>query len=162
MEKIRQKLSALRVHWPWVLAACLALALAFGAGMSVQAALENAEKEAEIQDALSNFSRQMKIFSNDVDRITQEAQQAEAAGEPVDDPAKNYVFPSSLAFLREKAVAIADMAELPRSRQYSQRQSLFGVLETGAAGRRLRRRGGPRRDRDHLPSPVGHRDRPLL
>lgn len=118
MEKIRQKLSALRIHWPWVLAACLALALAFGAGMSVQAALENAEKEAEIQDALSNFSRQMKIFSNDVDRITREAQQAEAAGEPVDDPAKNYVFPSSLAFLREKAVAIADMAELPRSRQY--------------------------------------------
>ena len=48
----------------------------------------------------------------------QEAQQAEAAGEPVDDPAKNCVFPSSLAFLREKAVAIADMAELPRSRQY--------------------------------------------
>lgn len=118
MEKIRQKLSALRIHWPWVLAACLALALAFGAGMSVQAALENAEKEEEIQDALSNFSRQMKLFSNDVDRITREAQQAEAAGEPVDDPAKNYVFPSSLAFLREKAVAIADMAELPRSRQY--------------------------------------------
>ena len=118
MEKIRQKLSALRIHWPWVLAACLALALAFGAGMSVQAALENAEKEEEIQDALSNFSRQMKLFSNDVDRITREAQQAEAAGEPVDDPVKNYVFPSSLAFLREKAVAIADMAELPRSRQY--------------------------------------------
>lgn len=118
MEKIRQKLSALRVHWPRVLIACLALALAFGAGMSAQESLGKAEKEAEIQNALSNFSRQMRIFSNDVDRITREAQQAEAAGEPADDPSENYVFPSSLAFLREKAVTIAEMAELPRSRQY--------------------------------------------
>ena len=118
MEKVRQKLSALRVHWPQFLIACLLLALAFGAGMSAQAALENAEKEAEIQDALSNFSRKMKIFSNDVERITREAEQAEAAGEPADDPAENYVIQMDLSDLRAKAVVIADMRELPRSRQY--------------------------------------------
>lgn len=118
MEKIRQKLSALRVHWPRVLIACLALALAFGAGMSAQESLGKAEKEEEIQYALSNFSRQMRIFSNDVNRITRKAQQAEAAGAPAEDPAENYVFPSSLAFLRERAVTIAEMAELPWTRQY--------------------------------------------
>lgn len=118
MEKVRQKLSALRIHWPRLLIPCLVLALFFGAGMGVQAALENAEKEEEIQGALSNFSRQMKIFSNDVSRMTRQAEQAEAAGEPVDNPMENYVIPRSLAFLREKAVAIGGMAELPQSRQY--------------------------------------------
>lgn len=118
MEKVRQKLSAVRVHWPRLLIACLVLALFFGAGMGVRTALERAEKENEIQAALSNFSRQMRIFSNDVKRITREAEQAEAAGEPADDPAENYAVSSGLAFLREKAVAIADMAELPQSRQY--------------------------------------------
>ena len=118
MEKIRQKLSAIRVHWPRLLLSCLVLALAFGAGMSAQESLGKAEKEEEIQNALSNFSRQMRIFSNDVKRITREAEQAEAAGEIAEDPAENYVVSSGLAFLREKAVAIADMAELPQSRQY--------------------------------------------
>lgn len=118
MGKVYQKLSVMRERWPRILIACLALVLAFGAGMSVQAELEDVEEEEEIQNAFFNFSRQMKIFSNDVSRMTRKAEQAEAAGEPVDDPAKNYVFPSSLAFLREKAVTIADMAELPRSRQY--------------------------------------------
>lgn len=119
MEKVRQKLSAVRIHWPRLLIACLVLALSFGAGMGVRTALERAEKENEIQAALSNFNRQMRIFSNDVKRITREAQQAEAAGEIADDPAENYAVSSGLAFLREKAVAIADMAELPQSRQYS-------------------------------------------
>lgn len=118
MEKIRQKLSALQFHCPRVLIACLVLALAFGAGMSAQAALENAEKEDEIQTALFNFNNRMRIFSNDVKRITREAEQAEAAGEPADDPAENYVIQMDLSDLRAKAVAIADMRELPRSRQY--------------------------------------------
>lgn len=134
MEKIRQKLSALRVHWPRVLIACLALALAFGAGMSAQESLGKAEKEEEIQYALSNFSRQMRIFSNDVNRITRKAQQAEAAGEPVDDPAKNYVFPSSLAFLREKAVTIAEMAELPWTRQYPNSRVYLVYWKTALLG----------------------------
>lgn len=118
MEKMRQKLTSLWVHWPRVLIACLVLALAFGAGMSAQAALENAEKEDEIQAALFNFNNRMRIFSNDVKRITREAEQAEAAGEPADDPAENYVIQMDLSDLRAKAVAIADMRELPRSRQY--------------------------------------------
>ena len=118
MEKIRQKQSALQFHCPRVLIACLVLALAFGAGMSAQAALENAEKEDEIQAALFNFNNRMRIFSNDVKRITREAEQAEAAGEPADDPAENYVIQMDLSDLRAKAVVIADMRELPRSRQY--------------------------------------------
>ena len=91
MEKVRQKLSAVRIHWPRLLIACLVLALSFGAGMGVRTALERAEKENEIQAALSNFNRQMRIFSNDVNRITREAQQAEAAGEIADDPAERCV-----------------------------------------------------------------------
>ena len=134
MEKIRQTLSALRVHWPRILIVCLVLALSFGAGMSMQAALERTEKEEEIQAALSNFSRQMKIFSNDVKRITREAEQAEAAGKPADDPANNHVIPSNLAFLREKAVAIAGMAELPRSRQYPNARVYLASWEPALLG----------------------------
>ena len=134
MEKIRQKLSALQFHWPRVLIACLVLALAFGAGMSAQAALENAEKEDEIQTALFNFNNRMRIFSNDVNRITREAQQAEAAGEIADDPAENYVVSSGLAFLREKAVAIADMAELSQSRQYSNAKVYLASWEPALLG----------------------------
>lgn len=134
MEKMRQKRFALRIHWPRLLIACLVLALAFGAGMGVQAALEKAEKEAEIQNALSNFSRQMKIFSNDVNRITREAQQAEAAGAPAEDPAENYVFPSSLAFLRERAVVIAEMAELPWTRQYPNSRVYLVYWKTALLG----------------------------
>ena len=118
MEKMRQKLTSLWVHWPRVLIACLALALAFGAGMGAQAARENAEKEAEIQDALFNFNNRMRIFSNDVNRITREAQQAQAAGEPAEDPTENYVIRMDLSDLREKAVAIGGLADLPQSRQY--------------------------------------------
>ena len=134
MEKVRQKLSAVRVHWPRLLIACLVLALSFGAGMGVRTALERAEKENEIQAALSNFSRQMRIFSNDVKRITREAQQAEAAGEIADDPAENYVVSSGLAFLREKAVAIADMAELSQSRQYSNAKVYLASWEPALLG----------------------------
>ena len=134
MEKIRQKLSALRVHWPRVLIACLALALTFGAGMSAQESLGKAEKEEEIQYALSNFSRQMRIFSNDVNRITRKAQQAEAAGAPAEDPAENYVFPSSLAFLRERAVTIAEMAELPWTRQYPNSRVYLVYWKTALLG----------------------------
>ena len=134
MEKVRQKLSAVRIHWPRLLIACLVLALFFGAGMGVRTALERAEKENEIQAALSNFSRQMRIFSNDVNRITREAQQAEAAGEIADDPAENYVVSSGLAFLREKAVAIADMAELSQSRQYSNAKVYLASWEPALLG----------------------------
>ena len=134
MEKVRQKLSAVRIHWPRLLIACLVLALSFGAGMGVRTALERAEKENEIQAALSNFSRQMRIFSNDVKRITREAQQAEAAGEIADDPAENYVVSSGLAFLREKAVAIADMAELSQSRQYSNAKVYLASWEPALLG----------------------------
>lgn len=134
MEKMCQTLSALRVHWPRLLIACLVLALSFGAGMGVQAALENAEKEAEIQNALSNFSRQMKIFSNDVNRITREAQQAEAAGAPAEDPSENHVITSDLAFLRAKAVVITDMAELPGSRQYPNAKVYLASWEPALLG----------------------------
>ena len=134
MEKVRQKLSAVRVHWPRLLIACLVLALFFGAGMGVRTALERAEKENEIQAALSNFSRQMRIFSNDVKRITREAEQAEAAGEIADDPAENYAVSSGLAFLREKAVAIADMAELSQSRQYSNAKVYLASWEPALLG----------------------------
>ena len=134
MEKVRQKLSAIRVHWPRLLIACLVLALFFGAGMGVQTALERAEKEHEIQAALSNFSRQMRIFSNDVKRITREAEQAEAAGEIAEDPAENYVFPSSLAFLRERAVVIAEMAELPWTRQYPNSRVYLVYWKTALLG----------------------------
>lgn len=134
MEKVRQKLSAVRIHWPRLLIACLVLALFFGAGMGVRTALERAEKENEIQAALSNFNRQMRIFSNDVNRITREAQQAEAAGEIADDPAENYVVSSGLAFLREKAVAIADMAELSQSRQYSNAKVYLASWEPALLG----------------------------
>lgn len=134
MEKVRQKLSAVRIHWPRLLIACLVLALSFGAGMGVRTALERAEKENEIQAALSNFNRQMRIFSNDVNRITREAQQAEAAGEIADDPAENYVVSSGLAFLREKAVAIADMAELSQSRQYSNAKVYLASWEPALLG----------------------------
>ena len=134
MEKIRQTLSALRVHWPRILIVCLVLALSFGAGMSMQAALERTEKEEEIQAALSNFSRQMKIFSNDVKRITREAEQAEAAGKPAEDPSENHVISSDLAFLRAKAVAIADMAELPGSRQYPNAKVYLASWEPALLG----------------------------
>lgn len=134
MEKVRQKLSALRIHWPRVLIACLVLALAFGAGMGAQAARENAEKEAEIQDALFNFNNRMRIFSNDVNRITREAQQAEAAGEPAEDPTENYVIRMDLSDLRAKAVAIADMAELPRSRQYPNAKVYLAFWEPALLG----------------------------
>lgn len=134
MEKIRQKLSALRVHWPRVLIACLALALAFGAGMGAQAARENAEKEAEIQDALFNFNNRMRIFSTDVNRITREAQQAEAAGEPAEDPSENYVIRMDLSDLRAKAIAIADMAELPQSRQYPNAKLYLASWEPALLG----------------------------
>lgn len=134
MEKVRQKRSAVRVHWPRLLLACLVLALSFGAGMGVQAALERGEKEEEIQTALSNFSRQMRIFSNDVNRITREAEQAKAAGEPAEAPSENRVISSDLAFLRAKAVAIADMAELPQSRQYPNAKVYLASWEPALLG----------------------------
>lgn len=134
MKKMRQKLTSLRVHWPRVLIACLVLALAFGAGMGAQAARENAEKEAEIQDALSNFNNRMRIFSNDVNRITRESQQSEAAGEPAEDPSENYVIRMDLSDLRAKAVAIADMAELPQSRQYPNAKVYLASWEPALLG----------------------------
>lgn len=134
MEKMRQKLTSLWVHWPRVLIACLVLALAFGAGMSAQAALENAEKEDEIQAALFNFNNRMRIFSNDVKRITREAEQAEAAGEPADDPAENYVIQMDLSDLRAKAVVIADMRELPQSRQYPNAKVYLAFWEPALLG----------------------------
>ena len=62
MGKIRQKLTAVREHWFQILIACGALALAFGLGMSFQAEREDAEEEAQIRNALSNFSRQMEYL----------------------------------------------------------------------------------------------------
>ena len=118
MGKVRQKLNALRAHWFQILVACGALALAFGLGMSFQAEREDAEEETQIRAALSNFNRQMKIFANDVDRMIRQAEQAQAAGEPVDDPMENLVIPSGLSFLRAEAADFADIWSLPQSRQY--------------------------------------------
>ena len=115
MGKVRQKLNALRAHWFQILVACAALALVFGLGMSFQAEREDAEEETQIR---SNFNRQMKIFANDVDRMIRQAEQAQAAGEPVDDPMENLVIPSGLSFLRAEAADFADIWSLPQSRQY--------------------------------------------
>ena len=118
MGKIRQKLNAVRERWFQILIACGALALAFGLGMSFQAEREDAAHEEQIRYALSNFSNKMNIFSNDVDRIARQAERAQAAGEPVDDPMENWVIPSGLAFLRERAVGFADIWLLPQSSRY--------------------------------------------
>ena len=118
MGTIRQKLHAVRAHWFQILVACAALALVFGLGMSFQAEREDAEEETQIRAALTNFNRQMKIFANDVDRMIRQAEQAQAAGEPVDDPMENLVIPSGLSFLRAEAADFADIWSLPQSRQY--------------------------------------------
>ena len=119
MGTIRQKLHAVRAHWFQILVACAALALVFGLGMSFQADfVEGAQEEKQIQDALYSFSHNMRIFSNDVDRMTRQAEQAQAAGEPVDDPMENLVIPSGLSFLRAEAADFADIWSLPQSRQY--------------------------------------------
>ena len=60
----------------------------------------------------------MDIFSNDVDRMIRQAEQAQAAGEPADDPMENWVIPSGLSFLRAEAADFADIWSLPQSRQY--------------------------------------------
>ena len=115
MGTIRRKLNAVREHWFQILIACLALALAFGLGMSFQAEREDAEEEAQIRNALSNFSRQMEIFANDVGRMTRQSEQAEANGEPADDPMEDWVISGHLALLREQAVVFADIRDLPQS-----------------------------------------------
>ena len=92
MGTIRRKLNAVREHWFQILIACLALALAFGLGMSFQADfVEDAAEESQIRSALLTFSRQMETFANDVDRMTRQAEQAEANREPADDPMENWV-----------------------------------------------------------------------
>ena len=118
MGKIRQKLTAVREHWFQILIACGALALAFGLGMSFQAEREDAEEEAQIRNALSNFSRQMEIFANDVGRMTRQVEQAEANEAPVDDPTEHYVISHSLSFLRENAATFFDIAYLRQFNDY--------------------------------------------
>ena len=116
MGTIRQKLHAVREHWFQILIACLALALAFGLGMSFQADfVEDAAEESQIRSALLTFSRQMETFANDVDRMTRQAKQAEANGEPADDPMEDWVISGHLALLREQAVVFADIRDLPQS-----------------------------------------------
>lgn len=116
MGTIRRNLNAVREHWFQILIACLALALAFGLGMSFQADfVEGAQEEKQIQDALYSFSHNMRIFSNDVDRMTRQAKQAEANREPADDPMENWVISGRLALLREQAVVFADIRDLPQS-----------------------------------------------
>ena len=119
MEKVCQKLTAVREHWLQILVACGALALAFGLGMSFQADfVEQAAREDQIRGSLYSFSNKMDIFSNDVDRMIRQAEQAQAAGEPADDPMENWVIPSGLSFLRAEAADFADIWSLPQSRQY--------------------------------------------
>ena len=116
MGTIRRKLNAVREHWFQILIACLALALAFGLGMSFQADfVEDAAEESQIRSALLTFSRQMETFANDVDRMTRQAKQAEANGEPADDPMEDWVISGHLALLREQAVVFADIRDLPQS-----------------------------------------------
>ena len=98
MGTIQRKLNAVREHWFQILIACGALALAFGLGMSFQADfVEDAAEESQIRSALLTFSRQMETFANDVDRMTRQAEQAEANREPADDPMENWVISSGLA-----------------------------------------------------------------
>ena len=116
MGKVRQKLTAVREHGFQILIACAALALAFGLGMSFQADfVEDAAEESQIRSALLTFSRQMETFANDVDRMTRQAEQAEANREPADDPMENWVISGRLALLREQAVVFADIRDLPKS-----------------------------------------------
>ena len=118
MGKIQQKLNAVREHGFQILVVCAVLALAFGLGMSFQAEREDAEEEAQIRNALSNFSRQMEIFANDVGRMTRQAEQAEANEAPVDDPTEHYVISHSLSFLRENAATFFDIAYLRQFNDY--------------------------------------------
>ena len=116
MGTIRQKLHAVRAHWFQILVACGALALAFGLGMSFQADfVEQAAREDQIRGSLYSFSNKMDIFSNDVDRMIRQAEQAQAAGEPADDPMEDWVISGHLALLREQAVVFADIRDLPQS-----------------------------------------------
>ena len=118
MGKFRQKLNAVRERWFQILIACGALALAFGLGVSFQAEREDAEEEAQIRNALSNFSRQMEIFANDVGRMTRQSEQAETNEAPVDDPTEHYVISHSLSFLRENAATFFDIAYLRQFNDY--------------------------------------------
>ena len=55
MGTIRQKLASVRARWPRILAACLALALAFGLGMYVQSRRAAAEVEDDLYWACVNM-----------------------------------------------------------------------------------------------------------
>ena len=77
--------------------------------------MEDAAEESQIRSALLTFSRQMETFANDVDRMTRQAEQAEANREPADDPMENWVISGRLALLREQAVVFADIRDLPQS-----------------------------------------------
>lgn len=132
--KIRQKLHTIREHWFQLFIACLALAAAFGLGMSFQAEREDAAYEDQIRYDLSSFSNKMNIFSNDVDRITRQADRAEANGEPVDDPMENWVIPSGLAFLRAKAADFADICLLTQSRRYPNAMLYVNTWENAFLG----------------------------
>lgn len=55
MGMIRQKLASVRTRWPRILAACLALALAFGLGMYVQSRRAAAEAEDDLYSACVNL-----------------------------------------------------------------------------------------------------------
>ena len=57
MEKVRQKLASLRERWPRILVSCLALALAFGLGMFVQA--QRAEAEDDLYSACVNMEEHL-------------------------------------------------------------------------------------------------------
>ena len=55
MGTIRQKLASVRARWPRILAACLALVLAFGLGMYVQSRRAAAEAEDDLYWACVNM-----------------------------------------------------------------------------------------------------------
>ena len=107
--------------------------------MSFQAEREDAEEEAQIRNALSNFSRQMEIFANDVGRMTRQAEQAEANEAPVDDPTEHYVISHSLSFLRENAATFFDIAYLRQFNDYRNANFYLDWLEIGISGRQLSR-----------------------
>ena len=73
MEKVRQKLTSLRSRWPRILAACLALALAFGLGMYVQSRRDVAraaeEQNASLRTSLYSLSEAVDDLPNLIESL---------------------------------------------------------------------------------------------
>ena len=128
MEKVRQKLTAVREHWLQILIACGALALAFGLGMSFQAEREDAAEEAQFQESLRDFGNRMEIFSTDVNRTIRQS------GETASEPLESLAIQNDLAVIRRSAASFLDMAYLPQFNAYPGARLYLTSLEPALLG----------------------------